>query len=163
MDANAFYGLFSATCFALVGLWWKVVESRPQWFKDDQMKSLAGGVYLSFLIPGLMGLGAQVAGSDTPLWRVVFVVGAALGMYYTWRLLAAAKTGDKVGIFRRNRWLAFLIYALILAGSLGLDKALASFVAPIQVEAFLMCLLILLAHGLAWDFLTEAQVKTESK
>ena len=26
---------------------------------------------------------------------------------------------------------------------------------PLQVEAFLLCLLILIAHGLTWDFMTE--------
>ncbi len=161
MDINNFYSVFSATCFALVGLWWKVVEARPQWFKDEALKTQAGGIYLSFLIPGLMGLGAQVAGTASVIWRVAFAVGAVFGMYYTFRILTkTAKTG-KPGPFRRNRWLVIVIYGLILLGSLGLDRLIASpaFTA-IQIEALWLCLLVLIGHGLAWEFLTEAQSPT---
>lgn len=158
MDTNGFYALFSTTCFALVGLWWKVVEARPQWFKDEQMKTLTGGVYLSFLIPGLMGLGAQVTGAESTLWRAVFVVGAAFGIFYTTRILTKTKAAGRPGPFRRNRWIVILVYVLILVGSLGADKLFViSGITPIQIEAFFMCLLILIAHGLAWEFLTEAQ------
>lgn len=157
MDVNGFYALFSATCFTLVGLWWKVVESRPQWFKDENMKIAAGGIYLSFLIPGLMGLGAQVTGADSPLWRGVFVIGAAFGMYFTTRVLTKTKTAGRSGPFRRNRWFVIVIYALILLGSLGADRLIAiPNLTPIQIEALFLCLLVLIGHGLAWEFLTEA-------
>jgi hypothetical protein len=104
-----------------------------------------------------MGLGAQVTGADTPLWRVIFVIGAAFGIIFTTRILGKTKTAEKTGPFRRNRWAVIVIYVLILLGSLGLDKLLAAFITPIQVEAFMMCLLILIGHGLAWEFLTETQ------
>ncbi len=156
MDVNGFYALFSATCFTLVGLWWKVVEARPQWHKDEKMKTTAGGIYLSFLIPGLMGLGAQIMGADSPLWRAVFVIGAAFGMFYTTRILTKTKTAEKTGPFRRNRWIVIVIYALILIGSLGADKFIAiPNLTPIQIEAIFLCLLVLIGHGLAWEFLTE--------
>ena len=95
MDVNGFYALFSATCFTLVGLWWKVVEARPQWHKDEKMKTTAGGIYLSFLIPGLMGLGAQIMGADSPLWRAVFVIGAAFGRGHGKKRLAAQVNQNK--------------------------------------------------------------------
>lgn len=54
------------------------------------------------------------------------------------------------------------IYALILAGSLGLDKMVASTgITPIQVEAFLMCLLVLAGHGLSWETLMEVTPAAE--
>jgi len=43
MDISTFYAIMAATCFTLVGLWWTVVKSKPEW--------LAGGVYAFFLIP----------------------------------------------------------------------------------------------------------------
>ena len=30
VDLSSFYAFLSATCFTLVGLWWNVLERRPQ-------------------------------------------------------------------------------------------------------------------------------------
>ena len=59
MNVETFYAVLSGICFALSGLWWTVVEGRKDWLKDAGMRGLAGGVYASFLIPGVMALGAQ--------------------------------------------------------------------------------------------------------
>jgi len=59
MDISTFYAVTSATCFALVGLWWSVVKDKPEWFKGEAKKRMAGGVYASFLIPGVMSLAAE--------------------------------------------------------------------------------------------------------
>ena len=161
MDVSGFYALFSATCFTLVGLWWKVVESRPQWFKEEHMKASAGGVYLSFLIPGLMGLGAQIGGADSPFWRGVFVIGAVFGIFFTVRILTRTRTPGASGFFRRNRWIVIVIYLFILAGSLGADRLFPiAKLTPIQIEALFLCLLVLIGHGLAWEFLTESPSST---
>ena len=73
MDINTFYAVTSATCFTLVGLWWSVVKDKADWFKDEAKKRLAGGVYASFLIPGLMSLGAQVGGTTSGIWQPVWL------------------------------------------------------------------------------------------
>ncbi len=156
MDTTTFYALFSTTCFALVGLWWNAVAVRPKAIKDPKMKQNASGVYFSFLIPGMMGLGAQVTGADTPMWRSVFVIGAVVGLLVWVRILRTAPKAENPGFFRRNRWIVIVLYALILVGSLGLDKiALATSITPIQVEAFMMCLLVLAGHGMSWETLME--------
>jgi hypothetical protein len=156
MDVSEFYSLFSATCFALVGLWWNVVQARKEWHKDEAMKTIAGGVYLSFLLPGLMGLAAQIGGEDSILWRLAFAVGSGFGIFYTFRLLNKTKNSPFTGPFRRNRWLVILLYGFILFGSLGFDLVFTFVgIRPIQVEALWLCLLTLLGHGLAWDFLTQ--------
>jgi hypothetical protein len=155
MDTNAFYGLFSATCFALVGLWWNAVALRPKVIKNPAMKRDASGVYFSFLIPGMMGLGAQVTGADDQLWRWVFVAGAVIGAL-TWAFLirSTPKKEENPGFFRRNRWIVVALYLLILGGSLGMDKLVqGSSVTPLQVEAFMMCLLVLMGHGISWETL----------
>lgn len=156
MDISEFYSLFSATCFGMVGLWWTVVEKHEEWHKNETMKSIAGGVYLSFLIPGLMGLGAQIGGEGGLFWRLAFALGAGFGMFYTFKLLNKTKNEPFTGPFRRNRWLVIVIYGFILLGSLGFDFVFNLVgIQPIQVEAVWLCLLILLGHGLAWDFLTQ--------
>ena len=162
MDVNAFYALFSTTCFALVGLWWNAVAARIKAFKDPRMKRDATGVYFSFLIPGMMGLGAQVTGSDTPLWRAVFVAGALIGLFVWIQIIRTSPKVENPGFFRRNRWIVLVLYALILLGSLGLDKMVsATGITPIQVEAVLLCLLVLAGHGLSWETLMEVTPATE--
>lgn len=154
MDANAFYALFSTTCFALVGLWWNAVAARIKSFKETRMKKNATGVYFSFLIPGMMGLGAQVTGAENSLWRAVFVIGAIAGIFAWVNMIRNSPKTENPGFFHRNRWLVVALYAIILIGSLGMDKlALSLTIKPIQVEAFMMCLLVLAGHGMSWETL----------
>ena len=81
MTLDSFYAIVSGTCFALVGLWWGVVEFNRDWLKHAETRALAGGIYLSFLIPDVMSLIAQVSGENKIIWRATFVIAAALGIY----------------------------------------------------------------------------------
>ena len=155
MDINQFYALFSATCFTLLGLWWNVLQLNSAWIGDEEERRAVGGVYLTFLLPAAMGLFAQVGGAETPMiWRVSFVGVAIVGCVSTLRLLRVLRTAsDKRP---RAKYFATLgIYVLIaitgaypeVAGPLG-GK-------PIQTEAFLLILLVLVGHGLVWDFMVR--------
>ncbi len=153
MDVNTFYALFSTTCFALVGLWWNAVAARIKAFKEPGLKQAATGVYFSFLIPGMMGLGAQIAGVDNAWWRAVFVLGALAGILVWVNIIRnAQKVGT--GFLRGKRWVVIALYTLILVGSLGADKMLlATGITPIQVEAVWLCLLVLAGHAMSWETL----------
>src|SRR6478735_2356283 len=88
MDISTFYALFSATCFTLLGLWWNVLQLNTGWVGVDDERRAVGGVYLTFLLPALMGLFAQVGGTETPaIWRVSFVGVAIVGCISTLRIL----------------------------------------------------------------------------
>ncbi len=156
MSLDSFYSIVTGTCFALVGLWWNVVNAHPDWMKDGQIRVLAGGVYLSFLIPGLMSLGAQIGGDNKLVWRAVFVVAALLGILFTGRIIAKSRTQAKPGLFRRNRWIVILIYLTILVFAILPQLALPLGLQPLQIEGFMLALLILIAHGLTWEFMTES-------
>jgi len=155
MDIGTFYALVSGTCFGLVGLWWGVVKSRQDWLKDDRARSLAAGVYLSFLIPGLMSLFAQVGGENRVVWRLVFIIAAVLGIYFTARLMGKTAAAAHPGLFGGNRWVVIVLYALILV--FALLPGLASYLGllPLQLEGIMLCLLILVAHGFTWEFMSE--------
>jgi hypothetical protein len=153
MDTQSFYALMAGTCFGLVGLWWNVVRAKPEWVKDEQLRTLASGVYLSFLIPGLMSLVAQVSGGSPLIWQVTFGLAAILGIFYTTRLMSKTRTTAPKTSFYRNRWGTVVIYAFILVFAIFPGLALVIGLLPLQMEGILLAGLILIAHGLTWDFL----------
>lgn len=159
MTVETFYAIVAGTCFALVGLFWNVVSARPDLMQDKENRSLAGGIFLAFLIPALMSLGAQIGGDNKLVWRGVFVTAALLGGFFTARLILATSRGSGGGFFRNSRWLSVLLYGVILIVALFPDLGKPFGLTGLQVEAFLICFLLLLGHGLAWDFLTQSKIE----
>jgi hypothetical protein len=158
MNLDSFYAIFSGICFALTGLWWTVVEGRKDWLANDELRSLAGGVYASFLISGVMALGAQIGGENKLVWRSVFVIAALMGLFYTTRLLSRTLKSAKGQGFAHSRWLVipqYVLYLPVLVLGAWPELAAPTGLAPIQVEAFLLCIITLLGHGLAWGMMTR--------
>ena len=156
MDVSTFYALFSATCFTLTGLWWSVVERHHHWHDDPAMRRRVGAVYVAFLLPALMGLFAQVGGPRAPaFWRTSFVVIAVAGCVGTVRLLRSARDDPGAGAVARFWWGSAVVYAVIAVVGVapGLVRPLG--LTPLQAEATLLILLIALAHGLVWEFMTR--------
>ncbi len=156
MDISAFYAVTSATCFALVGLWWSVAKDKAEWRTDEAQRRLAGGVYASFLIPGVMSLAAQI-GVDSPLiWRGVFVIAAGAGFFYSSRLINVTREANPNGAFNRNYWIVPSLYGLVLFFAVFSGLARRIGLHALQLEALLLSGLILCAHALAWEFSMSA-------
>ncbi len=154
MDINTFYAITAATCFTLVGLWWSVVKSKPEWLVNESTKRMAGGVYASFLIPGLMSLAAQIGGTTPIIWQAVFVIAAGAGILFSSRLISLTRTVNPQGAFSRNFWAVPTLYGLILFFAIFPGLARVIGLLPLQLEALLLSGLILVAHMLAWEFMT---------
>jgi hypothetical protein len=155
MDISTFYALFSATCFTLLGLWWTVLQLNSAWIGVEEERRAVGGVYLTFLLPALMGLFAQVGGAETPIiWRVSFVVVAVVGCISTLRLLRILRTAsDKKP---RAKYLATLLIYVLVAIIGAYPEIAGNFdILPIQAEAILLILLVLVGHGMVWDFMVR--------
>ncbi len=161
MDVTTFYALFSATCFTLLGLWWGVVQKHEEWMREERLRGIVGGVYVSFLLPALMGLFAQVGGTEMPaIWRASFVIVAVIGVISTVRLLRSQRGGAALqGPLMRNRWVVGVVYALVAVVGAAPEVATPLGIKPIQAEAVLLILLIVLAHGLVWEFMIVAAKK----
>jgi hypothetical protein len=155
MDTNTFYAVTAATCFTLVGLWWSVVKSKPEWIANEATRRLAGGVYASFLIPALMSLGAQIGGTNHLIWQSIFVIAAGSGIVFSSRLIQLTRTANPKGAFSKNSWTVPLLYGLVLFFALFPGFARMIGLEPLQMEALLLCLLILIAHALTWEFMTN--------
>lgn len=156
MNVSTFYALFSATCFTLVGLWWGVVQRNTRWVTDPVQRRAIGGVYLAFLLPALMGLFAQVGGAQGQrVWRLSFILIAAIGVVSTLRLLAAEGTPGVTPI----RVGAAGTYALVAI--VGIFPALADVLGlrAIQAEALLLVCLVALGHALVWRFLVHDSIE----
>jgi hypothetical protein len=157
MDTNTFYAVTAATCFTLVGLWWSVVKDKTEWFRNEAMRRLAGGVYASFLIPALMSLGAQIGGTNHLIWQAIFVVAAGAGIVFSSRLIQLTRAMNPGGAFSRNSWAVPLLYGFVLFFALFPNLARFIGLEPLQMEALLLCLLILIAHALTWEFMTKPE------
>ena len=155
MDTNTFYAVTTATCFTLVGLWWSVVKSKPEWIANEATRRLAGGVYASFLIPALMSMGAQIGGTNPFIWQLVFIIAAGAGIVFSSRLIQLTRTANPNGAFSRNSWTVPFLYGLVLFFALFPGLARIIGLEPLQLEALLLCLLILIAHAMAWEFMTN--------
>jgi hypothetical protein len=154
MDISTFYALFSATCFALLGFWWNLLQGNPQWLHDPETRPAVGGVYLALLLPALMGLFAQVGGDGTTtIWRVSFVGIAIVGVLTTLRALPHSRRSDVDDT--ATRVATIVVYALIAFVGLVPEVGKLLDLKAIQVEAILLILLVLSAHGLVWRFMTS--------
>ena len=160
MDVSTFYALFSTTCFTLTGLWWNVVRARRDWTSNPAMRRTIGGIYLSFLLPALMGLFAQVGGTESPiLWRMSFVVVAIVGGVSMVRLVSQAwRDGTPVEI----RWTQIgtvVVYVAIAVIGVAPQLVMPLGLTGIQVEALLLIALVALGHALVWRFLVTENVE----
>jgi hypothetical protein len=155
MDISTFYALFSATCFTLLGLWWTVLQLNSAWIGNADERRAVGGVYLTFLLPALMGLFAQVGGTETPgIWRMSFVVVAIVGCYSTLTLLRVLRTASETT--PKAKYVATLVIYVLVAVIGAYPEIAEPFgILAIQMEAILLILLVLVGHGLVWDFMVR--------
>jgi hypothetical protein len=160
MDTNVFYAVTAATCFTLVGLWWSVVKSKPEWLVNETTRRLAGGVYASFLIPALMSRAAQIGGTTPIIWQAVFIIAAGAGIVFSSRLIRLTRAANPKGAFSKNSWAVPALYGLVLFFALFPGLARLIGLAPLQMQALLLCGLILIAHSLAWEFMTVPPEKS---
>jgi hypothetical protein len=161
---DAFYQTVAGFCFTLLGLWWAVVQFRhAEWMRDLYQRRAAYSVHLSFLVPGIMSLGAMIAGDVKILWRLVFIVACAFGIlamiFLTVGASAAGAKPHRGFFIRQGRWLTIALYALIaiVAAKPTLAGVFGGTLKPLQVEGLLLTLLVFVGVSVAWDFLAEPQ------
>ena len=152
MDVTAFYGILAGLSFTLLGLWWVACLARREWVTDRLGRGMSYVVSMHFVLPGAMSLLALVAPDLPAMWRVTFSISGALGVLGTILILVQTRrrASRDAGVLVTLQWVAIPLYALVtvvaavpqLVGGIGLT--------PIQVEATLLVILILLGTQSAW-------------
>ena len=154
MDVSAFYAIVSAINFTLLGLWWVAVKERPDIGGTyAARRRMAYLVSLGFVIPGTVSLLAQVAPDEPILWRASFACAGVAGAVGTAMLGQALRdlTGEGL-LVRLLWWVAVPIYLLVavVAAVPGIPDALNLRLSSIEVEGFLLTLLVFLGVQAAW-------------
>jgi hypothetical protein len=154
MDLSTFYSIVSAINFTLLGLWWVAVKERSDiGGTDARRRRMAYLVSLSFVIPGTVSLLAQVAPDEPVLWRTSFTlagVAGAVGIALLGQSLRDL-TGETL-LVRVLWWVAVPMYVLValVAAVPGIPDALDLRLSSIEIEGFLLSLLVLLGVQAAW-------------
>ncbi len=152
MDLSVFYGIVSGLSFTLLGLWWVACQGRKEWLDDRDGRAMAYVVSLHFVLPGAMSLLSLVAPDTPAMWRVTFTTAGALGILATLLIVATMRrhASSELGIVRVLQWVALPLYAAVTAVAAieGLVDGIG--LAPIQVEAILLVILVLLGTQSAW-------------
>lgn len=166
MDVSAFYAIVSAINFTLLGLWWVAVKERPDiGGTDAARRRMAYLVSLCFVIPGTVSLLAQVAPDEPILWRTSFAFAGVAGAVGTAMLGRSLRelTGEGL-LVRLLWWVAVPIYLLVavVAAVPGVPEVLELRLSSIEVEGFLLTLLVFLGVQAAWVVAMTPKAEEES-
>ena len=149
MDLATFYATVSGVGFTLLGLWWVVADKHPEWFADPSGRLMAYVVTLHFMVPGLSSLLSLVAPDVTAVWRVVFTLlglSGLLGAVLVARQLT--RTAERWPVIALTAGAP--VYVLVVLVALVPDVSDAVDLKPLQVEAFLVALVLVLGLHAAW-------------
>lgn len=155
MDTTTFYATSSTLCFTLLGFWWVVVEYRHKELTHDATsRRFTFLVSLYFIVPGIVSLASLLA--TGALWRVAFGVAGLTGMLAV--ITGMREVASRPGPLRslgRTAWLGVPLYGLLTAVAIVPDIARSSLgLDPLQVEGFILLVVLLLGILLAWSLFT---------
>ena len=166
MDLSTFYSIVSGINFTLLGLWWVAVKERADiGGADAPRRRMAYLVSLGFVIPGTVSLLAQVAPDEPVLWRASFTfagVAGAVGIAMLGQSLRDL-TGETF-LVRVLWWVAVPIYLLVavVAAVPGIPEALDLRLSSIEIEGFLLTLLVFLGVQAAWVVAMTPEAENEA-
>ena len=153
-----FYASVTTCCFLLMGLWWSVMQFRHiEWSQDVHARRMSYDVYLSFLLPGIMSMAAQIGGDLALLWRMVFAVVGVMGlMTALWSIPRVMTHYPNLNFLKYGRWLMVLLYVALIFVAVAPNLALLiKPLKPIQLEGMLVSLILFVGVNVAWEFMSQ--------
>jgi hypothetical protein len=166
MDVSAFYAIVSAINFTLLGLWWVAVKERSDiGGSGARRRRMAYLVSLGFVIPGTVSLLAQVAPDEPILWRASFAFAGVAGAVGIAMLGQALRDLTGETLLARVLWfVAVPVYLLVavVAAVPGVPEALDLRLSSIEIEGFLLTVLVFLGVQAAWVVAMTPTAKDEA-
>lgn len=150
-----FYISFSALCFTLLGLWLVVVQAHLAEWAVYRRRSY--GIALHFSLPGMMSLLALVDSQSSLLWRASFAIVALGGAAVL--LAVRGPAPDRLGLAAYGAAVVLYLVIGIVAVAPHIVTGAGLAVAPVRVEAVLLCVLVFLGVNVAWLMLFDMAPK----
>jgi hypothetical protein len=157
-ESQAFYQTVAAVSFVLLGLWWVVVQSHPQWRIVQARRRMAYVVSLHFTLPGAMSIFAIAAPDVGLVWRISFTLAGLLGIAGVLYVISTLRAEvDAPRVVRIYQWLILPAYILItlLAAAPDLVRTAGLSLTTLQVESLLLALILFLGVQTAWVLTIE--------
>lgn len=150
--ATTFYQSASIVSFALLGLWWVVLNTRSEHWVHDRLRRVeAWAVSNLFLLPGVMSLVSLLAVNSSTMWRVGFGAAGALGMAQTVLFIAnESRSPSQAAAIYPAIGVSFVLYALIVVIAADTSIAVEFGLKPLEVEGLAVSGLLLMGVQIAW-------------
>ncbi len=156
MSEQTFYSTSASAAFALLGFWWIVVAQRyREWRNVPTRRRQAYSISLYFMLPALMSLASLVG--HTTIWRLAFAGAAALGLGEAAAALRGARGEASARRLPALLSLTIALYAVIIAVAIhpSLPQDVGIKLKPLESEAIVVVLLLLIGVNVAWALLFE--------
>ncbi len=150
-----FYATVSGLGFTLLGLWGVVADRHKEWFADPRRSAMAYVIALHFMLPAAMSLLSLVAPELPLVWRTVFTLMGLTGLAGA-VLVSRGEAGRRPTLSRVAVAVGVPVYAAVVAVALFPRLTGLTSLTPLQVEAFLICAILLLGLNASWFFSHEA-------
>ena len=158
MPIDTFYTVVGGIGFTLHGLWWVVVQDRPEWSRNRSRRLLAYVVGLHLLIPAMTSVLSLIAPDEPFVWRAAFVTAGIVGIVGVVLVLRTIREDlDAPRLARAVQWFVLPVYAAItiLAIDPTIPARLGLGLSAIQVEAIVVSILIFFGVEAAWVMMVE--------
>lgn len=158
MSIETFYTVIGGIGFTLHGLWWVVVQDRPEWSRNRSRRLLAYVVGLHLLIPAMTSVLSLIAPDEPFVWRASFVTAGLVGILGVVLVLRAIREDlDAPRLARAVQWVVLPIYGVItlLAVDPTIPARLGLGLTALQVEAIVVAVLIFFGVEAAWVMMVE--------
>jgi hypothetical protein len=154
---GGFYLTFAQIAFALLGLWWIVIQLKYRGGAGARRRRRhAYGVTLFFLVPGVMALLSAVDTSISELWRLAFGIAGVVGIVESVLYLTSQGVRTRAGKALRLGGVVLYVLIVLVAAYPGLAARLDWGLGPKELEAILVGLLLIVGVNIAWLALTES-------
>jgi hypothetical protein len=155
---EGFYLTFAQIAFALLGLWWIVLQLKYSGGAGARRRRRhAYGVTLFFLIPGVMALLSAVDPEVGELWRLAFGISGGIGIAEAVLYLTSEGGRTRPGTLLRLACLVIYVLIVVFAIYPSLAAELGGTLGAKEVEAILLGLLLIIGVHVAWLSLTESE------